>query len=59
MTVTHLTQVGVIIRLGNDRWMTLIDPDGPQTPMVSQHWEASLRLKKTDVIVRFRIVAQL
>ena len=28
MTVTHLTQVGVIIRLGNDRRMTLIDPDG-------------------------------
>ena len=26
-------------------WMTLIDPDGPQTPMVFQHWGASLRLK--------------
>ena len=32
MTVTHLTQVGVIIRLGNDRWMTPIDPDGLQRP---------------------------
>ena len=46
MTVTHLTQVGVIIRLGNDRRMTLIDPDGPQTHIVSQPWGASLRLKK-------------
>ena len=53
MTVTHLTQLGggVIIRLGNDRWMTLIDPDGPQMPMVSQHWGASLRLEKNDEIV--------
>ena len=31
MTVTHLTQVGVIIRLANNRRMTLIDPDGPRT----------------------------
>ena len=46
MTVTHLTQVGVIIRLGNDRWITLIDPDEPRTPMVSQHWGSSLRLEK-------------
>ena len=56
MTVTHLTQVGVIIRLGNDRRMTLIVPDGPRMPMVAQHWGASIWL---NVIVRFRIVAQL
>ena len=31
VTVTRLTQVGVIIRLGNDRKMTLMDPDGPRT----------------------------
>ena len=28
ITVMHLTQVGVIIRLGDDRRMILIDPDG-------------------------------
>ena len=59
MTVTHLTQVGVIIWLGNNRRMTPIDPDGPQIPMVSQPWGASLRLRKNDLIGRFRIVALL
>ena len=29
VTVTHLTQVGVIIRLGNDRRMTPMDPMDP------------------------------
>ena len=30
MIVTHLTQVGVIIRLGDNRRMAPIDPDGPR-----------------------------
>ena len=30
----------------NDRRMTLMDPDGPRTHMVSQSWGVSLRLKK-------------
>ena len=59
ITVTHLTQVGAIIRLGNDGRMTLMDPDGPRTHMVSQSWGVSLRLKKIAVIVQFRIVLQL
>ena len=58
ITETYLTQVGVIIQLGNDRRMTLIDPDGPQTHMVSQPWGVSLRLKKIAAIVRFRIMRQ-
>ena len=56
MIVTHLIQVGVIIRLGDNRRMAPIDPDGPRMPRVSQLWVASLRLRKNDVIVRFRIV---
>ena len=32
ITETCMTQVGVIIRLGNDRRMTLMDPDGPSSP---------------------------
>ena len=58
MTETYLTQVGVIIRLGNDRRMTLMEPDGPRTHMVSQPWGVSLRLNKIAAIVRFRIVLQ-
>ena len=42
VTVTRLTQVGVIIRLGNDRKMTLMDPDGPRMRMASQAWGVSL-----------------
>ena len=52
MIVTHLTQVGVIIRLRDNRRMTPIDPDGPQMPRVSQPWGASLLLRKNDVIIR-------
>ena len=59
VTVTRLTQVGVIIRLGNDRKMTLMDPDGPRTRMASQAWGVSLRLKRIAVIVHCRIVLQL
>ena len=36
VTVTRLTQVGIVIRLRNDRRMTLMDPDGPQTRKASQ-----------------------
>ena len=46
MIVTHLTQVGVIIWLGDNRRMAPIDPDGLCMPRVSQHWGASLRRKK-------------
>ena len=48
ITVTYLTQVGAIIRLGNDRRMTLMDLDGPRTNMVSQSWGVSLQLKKSQ-----------
>ena len=47
MTVTHLTQVGVIIQLGNDRWMTLIDPMDPKRP-----WFPSIGEPHSDVIMR-------
>ena len=47
---THLTQVGVIIRLGDDRRMILIDPDGLRANMVSQPWGASIRPRRNDVI---------
>ena len=59
VTVTRLTQVGVIIRLGNGRNMPLMDPGGPRMHMVSQSWGVSLRLKRIAAIVRFRIVLQL
>ena len=59
VTVTRLTQVGVIIRLGNDRKMTPMDPNGPQTRMASQDRGVSLRLKRIAAIVRCQIVLQL
>ena len=59
VTVTRLTQTGVIIRLGNDRKMTLMDPDGPRTRMASQAWGVSLRLKRIAAIVRRRIMLHL
>ena len=43
VTVARLTQVGVIVCLGNDRKMTLMDPDGPRTCRASQFWGALLR----------------
>ena len=63
MMVTHLTQVegnellGDTLRLGDNRGIAPIDPDGPRIPRVFQLWEASLLLRKNDVIVRFRMVA--
>ena len=59
VTVTRLTRVGIIIRLGNDRKVTLMDPDGPRMRMASQSWGVSLRLKRIAAIVRCRIVLQL
>ena len=56
VTVTRLTQVGVIVRLGNDRRMTLMDPDGLRTCRASQSWGALLRRKRTAAIVQYRIV---
>ena len=58
VTVKHLTQVGVIVRVGNDRMMTLMDPDGPWTRRASQSWGTSLRRKGTTAIVQYRIVLQ-
>ena len=57
MIVTHLTQVGVIIRLRDNRRMAPIYPDGLRMPRVSHHWGASLRRKKNGVIVRFWMVS--
>ena len=59
MTVTRLTQVGVIIRHGNNRKITLMDPDGPRTRMASPAWGVSLRLKGIAAIVQCRIVLRL
>ena len=59
VTTTHLTQVGVIIRHGNDRRMTLMDPDGPRTRMASPAWGVSLRLKRIAAIVQCRTVLRL
>ena len=56
VTVTRLTQVGVIVRLGNDRMMTLMEPDGPRTCRASQSWGALLRRKRTAAIVQYRVV---
>ena len=56
VTVTRLAQVGVIVRLGNNQEMTLMDPDGPRTHKASQAWGVSLRLKKTTTIVQCHIV---
>ena len=36
VTATRLTQVGVFVWVGNDRKMTLRDPDGPRTCRASQ-----------------------
>ena len=57
MMVTHLTLVGVIIWLGDNRRMAPINPDGLRMPRVSHHWGASLRRKKNGVIVRFWMVS--
>ena len=59
VTTTCLTQVGIIIRHGNDQRMTLIDPDGPQTRMGSPAWGVSLRLKIIAAIVQCRTVLRL
>ena len=56
VTVTCLTQVGVIIRLGNDRKMTLVDPDGPRMCRASQLWGALHRRKRTATIAQYRVV---
>ena len=48
VTITRLTQVGVVVRLGNDRKMTLMDPDGPRMCRASQFWGALLRRKRTS-----------
>ena len=57
MKITHLTQVGVISRHGNDRRMTLMDPDGPRMCMASPTWGVSLRRKRIDAIVPDRAPA--
>ena len=54
-----LTQVGVIVRLGNHRKITLMDPDGPRACRASQFWGALLRLKRTTAIVQYRVVQRL
>ena len=51
-----LTQVGVVVRLGNNRKMTLMDPDGPRMYRASQFWGALLRQKRTAAIVQYRSV---
>ena len=56
VTITHLTQVGVVVRLGNDRKKTLMDPDGPRMCRASQFWGALLRRKRTAAIVQYRSV---
>ena len=56
VAITRLTQVGVIVWLGNDRKMTLMDPDGPRMCMTSQFWGVLHRRKRTAVIVQFRVV---
>ena len=56
VTITRLTQVGVVVRLGNDRKMTLMDPDGPRISRASQFWGALLRRKRTAAIVQYRSV---
>ena len=53
VTVAHLTQVGVIVRLGNDRKMTLMDSNGPRTCRASQSWGALLW--RTAAIVQYRV----
>ena len=56
VTITRLTQVGVVVCLGNDRKMTLMDPDGPRMCRASQFWGALLRRKRTAAIVQYRSV---
>ena len=56
VTITCLTQVGVVVCLGNDRKMTLMDPDGPRMRRASQLWGALLRRKRTAAIVQYRSV---
>ena len=56
VTITRLTQVGVVVWLGNDRKMTLMDPDGPHMCRASQFWGTLLRRKRTAAIVQYRVV---
>ena len=56
VTITCLTQVGVVVWLENDRKMTLMDPDGPRMCRASQFWGALLRRKRTAAIVQYRVV---
>ena len=56
VTITRLTQVGVVVRLGNDRKKTLMDPDGPRMCRASQFWGALLPGKRTAAIVQYRSV---
>ena len=56
VTITRLTQLGVVFRLGNDRDKTLMDPDGPRMCRASQFWGALLRRKRTAAIVQYRSV---
>ena len=56
VTITRLTQVGVVVWLGNDRKMTHMDPDGPRMCRASQFWGALLRRKRTAAIVQYTVV---
>ena len=55
-TITRLTQVGVVVCLGNNRNMTPTDPDGLRMCRASQFWGALFRQKRTAVIVQYRVV---
>ena len=48
--------MGVVVWLGNDRKMTLMDPDGPRMCRASQFWGALLRRKRTAAIVQYRVL---
>ena len=50
VTITRLTQVGVIVPLGNDRKMTHMDPDGPRTCRASQFWAEKDRRDRAAVV---------
>ena len=56
VTIRRLTQVGVVVWFGNERKMTLMDPDGPRMCRASQSWGALLRRKRTAAIVQYRVV---
>ena len=48
MIVTHLTQVGVIIRLGDNRRMASIYPDGLRMPRVSQRYSTMESIARSE-----------